>query len=236
MSHSSGVPNEIIAARNADPQVKTTALDQWEAVLRYASGDLRFAPGTDWDYSHSNWLIVKAIVEQVSRMTYAQCLTQYITAPLKLNDSGLFAGESNLTSGMAVAYAGNAPPRTRKISPVPDYMAMAGGFYTTASDLLRLMDAVLGGDAVLSPAARATLMRTNMPEQHYALGGRTRVEKIAGQDREAAWEDGSNGGFRLVARRVLADGHSVIVMNNTSFDYQKMGQIATQLMERGYAQ
>jgi CubicO group peptidase (beta-lactamase class C family) len=234
MSHSSGVPNDIIAARNANPLVKTEQLDQMEAVKRYASGDLRFKPGTNWDYSHSNWLIVKAIVEQASGMTYAQCVGRYLTGPTKLADSGLFSGESTTVPGMAVAYAGNTPPRTRKLSPVPDYMTMAGGFFTTAMDLLRLMDAVLDGD-VLSPASRRTLMQVNMPDQHYALGGRTRVAMIAGRNREAAWEDGSNGGFRLLARRVLADGHTVIAMNNTSFDHQALGRIGDQMMDRGYA-
>jgi CubicO group peptidase (beta-lactamase class C family) len=61
LSHSSGVPNDIAAARKADPQVAFAELEQMEAVRRYASGDLRFTPGSAWDYSHSNWLIVKAI-------------------------------------------------------------------------------------------------------------------------------------------------------------------------------
>ena len=233
MSHSSGIPNDIIAARNANAAVKTEELGQWEAVQRYASGNLRFKPGAGWDYSHSNWLIVKAIVEQASGMAYSQCVAQYFTIPLKLSGSGMFSGESNKVPGMAVAYASNTQPRARKISPLPDYMTMTGGFFTTASDLLVLMDAVLSGD-ILSPTARLALMQVNMPEQHYALGGRTRVAMIAGKEREAAWEDGSNGGFRLVARRVLADGHTVIVMNNTSFDYQMMGRIGDQLIDRSY--
>jgi hypothetical protein len=71
--------------------------------------------------------------------------------------------------------------------------------------------------------------------QHYALGGRTRVELVAGQPRRAAWEDGSNGGIRLVARRVLADGVSVVVFNNTSYDNQKLGTLASGLLEAAYA-
>ncbi|MTW12802.1 serine hydrolase [Pseudoduganella eburnea] len=44
MSHSSGVPNDLISARKADPVVAHTELEQMEAVKRYASGDLRFVP------------------------------------------------------------------------------------------------------------------------------------------------------------------------------------------------
>lgn len=233
LSHSSGVPNDVSAARKADRQVAYTELEQMDAVKRYASGDLAFKPGTDWDYSHSNWLIVKAVVEQSSGKSYADCLQQWVLAPLGLTESGLFSGESSAVPGMAVAYSAPNPPFERKVNAIPGYMAMAGGFYASAPDMLRLMDGVLGGQ-ILSPAARQVLMRVQMPKQRYALGGRTQVELIAGQMREAAWEDGSNGGFRLVARRVLADGQSVIVMNHTSYPHQKVGHVASALMEVSY--
>ncbi len=234
MSHSSGVPNDLIAARKADPLVARTELGQMEAVQRYASGDLRFAPGAAWDYSHSNWLIVKAIVERIGGRPYRDMAAAWLVEPLGLRDSGLFSGESSAVPGMALAYAGPASAWQRKVNAVPDYMAMAGGFYSSAPDMLRLMDGVLNG-SILSPASRTALMKVQMPGQRYALGGRTQVEMIAGQLREAAWEDGSNGGFRLVARRVLADGVTVIVFNNSSFDHQKLGTLASGLMEAAYA-
>jgi CubicO group peptidase (beta-lactamase class C family) len=234
MSHSSGVPNEVLAARKDTPETRSLPLEQLEAVRRYASGDLRFKPGSDWDYSHSNWLIVKAIVERASGQSYRECVTAWLLEPLQLRNSGIFAGDSDAVPGMALAYSGQAPSFTRNVSPVPDYMAMAGGFYSTAPDMLRLMEGVLAG-AILSPASRATLLKVVMPEQHYALGGRTQRVTIAGLVREAAWEDGSNGGFRLVARRVLADGVSVVVFNNSSYDHRKLGQLATALMEAAYA-
>ncbi len=234
MSHASGVPNELVAARKADPKVANTELDQMEAVRRYASADLWFEPGAKWDYSHSNWLIVKAIVERASGRAYRDCVTDWLTAPLGLRDSGIFRGESSAVPRMALAYAGAGAAWQRKVNAVPDYMAMAGGFYSSAPDMLRLMDSVLDG-AVLTPAARAALMKVVMTGQRYALGGRTRVETIAGVAREAAWEDGSNGGFRLVARRVLADGTTVIVFNNSSYDHQKLGSLASALMEAAYS-
>jgi CubicO group peptidase (beta-lactamase class C family) len=234
MSHSSGVPNDIQAARKADPAFRLAPMEQMEAVRRYASGDLQFAPGTGWDYSHSNWLIVKAIVERVSGQGYGDCVAAWLVQPLQLHDSGIFSGESSAVAGMAVAVKNTRAPWERAVNAIPGYMAMAGGFYSSAPDVLRLMDGVLGGD-VLTPASRAMLTAVIMPAQHYALGGRTRIETIAGKPREAAWEDGSNGGFRLVARRVLADGMSVVVFNNSSADHQQLGLLASALMEAAYA-
>lgn len=234
MSHSSGLPNDVQKARQADPSSRGVELDQAEAVRRYASGDLAFAPGTGWDYSHSNWLLVKAVVERMTGTPYAKLVDRLLVRPLRLGNSGMFHGDSATTPGMAQGYATLLPVPQEKPNPIPDFMAMAGGFYTTAPDLLVLMDAVLDG-RYLSPASRKTLMTVLMPDQHYALGGRVRIERIAGKEREVAWEDGSNGGFRMIARRVLADGHTVIVLNNTSFDYAALGQLGGALMEASYA-
>ncbi|MTW12803.1 serine hydrolase [Pseudoduganella eburnea] len=176
---------------------------------------------------------MKAIVERMGRQSYRDVVAAWLVEPLGLRDSGLFRGESSAVPGMALAYSGTATAWLRKVNAVPDYMAMAGGFYSSAPDMLRLMDGALNG-RILTPAARAELLKVQMPEQRYALGGRTRVEAIAGQSREAAWEDGSNGGFRLVARRVLADGITVIVFNNSSYDHQKLGTLASGLMDAAY--
>ncbi|MDG2532377.1 serine hydrolase [Sphingomonas sp. HITSZ_GF] len=233
MSHSSGVPNDILAVRK-DPAMRGVELEQMEAVRRYASGDLAFEPGTAWDYSHSNWLIAKAVVERVSGKPYAALVDQLLVKPLGLKDSGVYGGDSGAVKGMALGYAGLVPEPVRKPNPVPGFMAMAGGYYTSAPELMKLMNAVLDGK-LLSPASRKALMTVLMPDQHYALGGRVRTEKIGGKEREAAWEDGSNGGFRMLARRVLADGHTVIVFTNASYDYQKLGDLGTALLDASYA-
>jgi CubicO group peptidase (beta-lactamase class C family) len=232
MSHSSGLPNQVLEARK-DPAVRGVELDQLDAVRKYASGDLGFEPGTKWDYSHSNWVLAKAIVERVTGRSYAMLVERVLIRPLGLKNSGIYHGDSGRIRGMAAGYERLTPAPDRKPNPIPDFMAMASGFYTTAPDLLRIMNAVLDGD-FLRPASRAALMTTIMPDQHYALGGRVRIERIAGQDREAAWEDGANGGFRMIARRVLADGHTVIVFTNAKFDYAKLGALGTELLDRSY--
>ncbi|WAS97295.1 hypothetical protein [Nannocystis punicea] len=38
----------------------------------------------------------------------------------------------------------------------------------------------------------------------------------------------------MIARRVLADGHTVIVMTNASYDYAKLSQLGDALMEASY--
>jgi len=233
MSHSSGLPNQVQEARKNDEAVKSAELPLKEAVRRYASGDLAFAPGEQWDYSHSNWILVKAVVERASGRRYEELVERILIRPLRLKDSGVFAGDSATLENGAVGYASLAPAAQRKVSPVPAYMAMTGGYYTSASDLLKLMDGVLDGP-VLSAESRETLMATLMPEQHYALGGRVRSQEIAGKSYVFADEYGSNGAYRVLAKRALRDGRTVIVMNNTSFDHLRIGKLADELQAALY--
>lgn len=235
MSHSSGVPNQVDAAFKRDPSLKLQSLDNTTAVRTYASGDLAFEPGSDWDYSHSNWLIVKAIVERTGGQSYPELVRTLLTEPLRLHDSGVFAGDSAEVPGMAKGYQSLSPSATPRRNPNPDFMMLAGGYYTSAGDLLRLMDAVFDY-RVLSRASVATLIEVIRPAQSYALGGRIKTLQVAGKPRTVAWEYGSNGAFRMLAWRVLEDGHSVVLANNTSFDHMRIGDLATALLEASYGE
>lgn len=233
MSHASGVPNDIDEAIKRDPATRDLSLGNAEAVRRFASGDLRFAPGSDWDYSHSNWLLVKAVVEKTTGQSYASLVNGYVVQPLSLRHSGIYSGSSSAVPGMALGYRQLTPQALPLDKPSPDFMALAGGFYASANDLFVLMDGLFGG-RLLSPESVRVLMAVERAPQHYALGGRTKTLSFNGVEHPVAWEYGSNGAFRALAWRTLDDGHSVIVMNNTSFDHMKIGELATALMEASY--
>ena len=87
---------------------------------------------------------------------------------------------------------------------------------------------------LLSMESTRTLMTVERPDHDYALGGRTKTLTFAGRSHPVAWEYGSDGAFRVLAWRTLDDGHTVIVMNSTSFDHLKIGDLGTAMMEASY--
>lgn len=233
MTHASGVPNAIDEAIKRDPATRQLSLDNAEAVRRFASGDLQFEPGTQWDYSHSNWLLVKAVVETVTGRDYAALVDGYLIQPLDLQHSGIYSGSALAVPGMARGYQQLTPQPELLDKPLPNFMMLAGGFYTSAHDLFAVMNGLFAGK-LLSVESTRTLMTVERPDQHYALGGRTKTLTIAGKNRPVAWEYGSDGAFRVLAWRTLDDGHTVIVMNNTHFDHMKIGALGNALMEASY--
>jgi len=230
MTHRSGVPNDIVAALRRDPALAEQELSQDEAVRQYASGDLQAQVGTTWDYSHSNWLLVKDVLEHAAGKPYEQLARELLWDPLRLRNSGIYHGLSIAIPGMAQSYrhvADGLPPLYPSV--MPSFFTMAGGFYTTAPDLLHLMHAVVQGN-VLSGKARALLFTTRVPETHYALGGRIRQRTLRGRQEEVVWEDGSNKGFRMLAVRVRRTGETVIIANNTSCNEQAMSDLADDIL------
>ncbi|MBM7116456.1 serine hydrolase domain-containing protein [Archangium primigenium] len=237
LSHTSGVPNALAVALRETPELAAfmdVGLD--EAVARYASGDLVFEPGTRFDYAHSNWLLVQAILERVTHQPYREAVPARLFAPLRLEDSGILHGDILGLPGMAQGYGTLVPTPTRtpasRVSPMPDILTCVGGFYATAPDLLRLMEAVIGGD-VLSRASRERLGTVVVPEEDYAYGGRVRTRTLGGRARRVFWNTGSNGAYKTLSVHT-EDGKSVVLLNNTRADLDVINTLGAALLELLY--
>lgn len=62
-------------------------LRQWtsdELVAIGMSGPEQFAPGTNWGYSHTNYVILGKVLEKITRKPLADVMQEYIIGPMKL--------------------------------------------------------------------------------------------------------------------------------------------------------
>jgi D-alanyl-D-alanine carboxypeptidase len=199
------------------------------AVERYASGALQFEPGSRFDYSHSNWILVRAIIESASGRSYEENVARLLK-PLKLKDTGVFSGDFSSVPGSAVGYSAVKPEPKRNPVPNPAFMACAGGAYSTASDLLTLTRAVYAGRLI----SRASLQKLSTPyvaEEGYAYGSRVKTLKLGGRDEVVAWHSGSNGPFKTRVSHVLSNGLTVILMSNTGADLDKMAALTEEVLQ-----
>ena len=233
LSHTSGVPNDLAAALKANGTMAAFAgIDAPTAVRRFASSPLAFAPGERFDYSHSNWLVVQAVIERVTGHPYAQVAREQVLQPLRLRDSGVsvgdFYGIPHAARGYDALHPQAKPASTAMLSPVPEFLGPVGGLYGTADDLLRLLDGVYDGD-LLSPSSREALWRVNVPEQDYAYGGRVRTRRIDGREHRLSWNNNSNGPYKSLIVRA-DDGRSVVLLNNSRIDGAALTRIAEALL------
>jgi len=66
---------------------------QWtpEELIRIGtSKPMQFAPGTNWGYSHTNYVILGRVLEKIARMPLADALRRYVLQPMGLKQTAAF--------------------------------------------------------------------------------------------------------------------------------------------------
>jgi CubicO group peptidase (beta-lactamase class C family) len=226
LSNSSGVPNGFTPALKADPSLLTTDLPTGEAVKRFCQGDLAFEPGTRFDYVLTNWILVIAVIEAVTGRPYQDAMRE-----ITLDRLGLKATDASTATaalpGVAAGYASANPPARRPNNRLP-YMAAAGGYFSTAPDLMRAAHAIFD-TGFLAPASQAALRTIEVASDNYALGGRIRTLWVDGKPYPAGWETGNTAGYRSVLGHRFDTRTSVVILNNTSLSQKALDLFADKL-------
>ncbi|WP_395944080.1 serine hydrolase domain-containing protein [Brevundimonas sp.] len=233
LSNTSGIPNLFGPAVRADPALTSSTLSAAQAADAFCSGELIFEPGARFDYALTNWILVIALVEAAAGRPFERVVDDLVVTPLRLRDTGVAGDDFADRPDTAKAYATLVPP-TLKMARRPAFLAAAGGFCSTADDLLRAAWGVFD-TPLLTPISRAEMLTVRVPEQHYALGGRVASLTTPQGVRSAAWETGRTEGYRSVLAHVLDDKRTVVLLNNTDLSQQTMDRIALRLLDADWA-
>lgn len=187
LDHTSGIPNFLLSPGFLEGPESRTHYTVREFVARFCSGDLKFEPGTRFDYSNSGYFLLGAILEKVSGNTFEELLENRILKPLGMRDSGYIHSAQILThraSGYERTPQGFENARFYDMS-IP---FSAGAMYSTVSDLL-LWDQALYTDRLLPGPMRDLLFRPNLED--YGFGWAILIPKVgapyAGLPSPNAW-------------------------------------------------
>ncbi|OLZ46982.1 serine hydrolase domain-containing protein [Amycolatopsis keratiniphila] len=131
-----------------------------------------FAPGTDWSYSNTNYIIAGMLIEKLTGRSVAGEIRSRITGPLGLRDTSLPSrGDENLPYPHARGYG---PGPTDYTEFDPSAAGASGGLISTGADLNRFYGALVDG-RLLPRAQLAEMQRTvpapvGLPGAEYGLG------------------------------------------------------------------
>ncbi|OLF78031.1 serine hydrolase [Maricaulis sp. W15] len=233
LSNQSGLPNDILQAfrRAANGEMEAVeAIRVPDAVSLYASGDLGFEPGAQFDYVLSNWLLVQHLLEEVTGLPYPQLRARFVFDPAQMRQSGGYLNDLFNTDprvdDVAIGFDPGDPAGQG------DYWSPSffRGSYTTAADMIALERALADG-RVLS-AARLELFRTvQAPQQAYAFGGRYRDWELCGEPRPVSTQSGSNGASNMTSAFDIQSGYAVAIMTNVDESQGEMFALSARLME-----
>ncbi len=89
LNHTAGIPN-YTEVKDYLSSVKEKPAEPWSdeyVISRFCSGKLDFAPGTDWNYSNTGYLLLKILIEQITSDSYSNNINNGIIMPLKLKNT-----------------------------------------------------------------------------------------------------------------------------------------------------
>lgn len=173
LSHAAGIPN---LTDRPDYPMRRTQPSTPELNYRFLRElPLDFPPGSRFQYSNSNYLVLAYLIEKLTGKGFDAFVTERVLTPVGLRDTGP-DGHRPLIKRRADGYVplmpvmGVAPPTPYRNSDFID-MSMPGGagsFLSTTGDLLRFMQALLAG-RVVSPASLARMTTPGPGDYGYGL-------------------------------------------------------------------
>lgn len=132
LQHRSGMGDFFPSPQfRADPS-KVRTLDDYLRIAR--STPLEFEPGARERYSNLGYVVLGAIVQQVSGRPWDEAIRSYVYDPAGMTGSGTY---ERTASGIAQGYVGSPPDLKLNHATLPGLGSSAGGTYATADDLRR---------------------------------------------------------------------------------------------------
>lgn len=129
----------------------------------------RFAPGTAWHYSNTNYVLLGLVVQRVTGRPYAAETERRVLRPLGLRGTSFPGARGTLPTPHGRAYTpGTGTPRDVTALD-PSAAGAAGEAISTLDDLARFFGALLRG-GLLPPAALRRMRDTTASDGRYGMG------------------------------------------------------------------
>jgi CubicO group peptidase (beta-lactamase class C family) len=214
LTHTSGIKN--YHSLPGCVEKSTLPLSTAEKVAWIQAEPLQWEPGTRFEYSNSNYMLLTRIIERVSGKSYEGFLQDRVFGPAHMRDSGVGAHRRivvNSASGYSRDQSGKParPPHYRD----PSFDAGSGSVYSTVFDLLSFAKA-LRSDKFLSEDSVKQMFSVHARDDRegdYGYGWFVAEEF----GRKVVYHDGGTGGFMTILKYFVDEDVVVIALLNQDF-------------------
>lgn len=211
LSHTSGYqdywPQDYVMPEMLEPTTPAFIMDAW------AKKPLDFAPGADWQYSNTNYVIAASIVKKLTGQTPFEFLTQHVFQPLGM--AGVY--DNNLHALPATAARGYHRYALGPLHPAPkegvNWLYGMAELSMTPTDLAK-WDLAMLDRTLLQPASwqamQTEVLLNDGLGSGYGLG--VFVTRLDGH--RMIWHDGEVSGFTDTNLVFPDNGMAVVVLTN----------------------
>ncbi|WP_170971189.1 serine hydrolase domain-containing protein [Ilyomonas limi] len=204
LSHTSGLHNFT----EEDTTINETDEQRMIPYLKTLKPD--FAPGTNWSYSNSGYVVLGYIIQKVSGMSYWQAVRKYIFEPLHMNNSGFdftHLKSADKAIGYDVLNDSVQQQSTITDSTVP---FGAGAIYSTVTDMYNWNEGLKSYKIV----HEGLMQQAYTPCALHNYGFGWQIDSIYG--RKMLSHSGAISGFGSNFARIPGDDVCIVLLSNIS--------------------
>jgi CubicO group peptidase (beta-lactamase class C family) len=218
LTHTSGIMNHTVLEDMI--KMRSVAMNLDELIATFKDFPLEFEPGSKYSYSNSGYVLLGAIIENVTGVPYEEYIKNNILDPLGMKNSG-YCHRDIILKNRACGYTENDQGAILNAGFV--HMSLpysAGALYSTVGDMF-IWDRALYTEKVLSKASLEKMFTPFLDD--YAYGWF--VKEVKG--RKLISHGGGIDGFTSVIQRWVDDDECIVVFSNN--DAISTGKIAMDL-------
>ncbi|MDC0673482.1 serine hydrolase domain-containing protein [Nannocystis radixulma] len=213
LSHTSGIigARALIEKAPGSRSARTIA----EMLTPFVAEPLSFPPGEKFDYSNAGYVLLGAILERASGLTYYEYMRERVFGPAGMKDTDFYALDTdppNLAEGFVDGPNGS---RLNNIFDLGVIGSPAGGAYATGEDMARFHRALVQHKLV-SAQSLATLWTGVMPRGAAMYGYGAEIEHYNGTrlvSHGGGWK-GITNHFEMYPEL----GYTVVILSNFDDD------------------
>jgi CubicO group peptidase (beta-lactamase class C family) len=237
LTHTSGLPDYEDLMR--DTWTPTHQIQDEEVLNLLKQAKPKFAPGTNWAYSNSGYVLLGLIVARISGLPFPQFLLDRIFHPLDMVGSLAYVKGKNAVSQRAFGHTKEKNHFIESDQSATSATLGDGGVYSNLDDLAK-WDAALDNHSLLNQEElRAALLPATLSD-----GSAPHWPEAPGEDnlnpgkpvaygfgwfldpynvRARMWHFGSTMGFRTAIERFTQEKLTIIILcNRTDLDPGKL--------------
>ncbi len=148
-----------------------------DEVLNTFVNTAYFAPGTNWKYSNTNYILAGLIIEKVTNLSFHEAVKTKILEPIGLQD--LFLNPYETTSGdIAHVWIFNSAFQTKvdldalNVTPISIYSTAwaAGAYFSRPAQVAKWLNALLTGQVLSAPSLTQMQGFVEAGDNEYGLG------------------------------------------------------------------
>ena len=168
-------------------------------------------PGSRYEYSNANYLVLGRVIEVVSGMPYADYISAKIFEPLGMEHSYVSGdGQHTALATGHTPWFGSMRPVGAQGEPAGLGSAPQGGIVSTASDMALYLRMMLNGqDDILSAAGKVRMLQPAADASPgYGFGWMLNSEE------QSAYHTGMTPGFEAIAAMIPTKQRGALVLTN----------------------